>query len=306
MFIFVLMNASKPNINRNAILFLLLILITGISQGQTVESFDFVGTLVTQDSQLMSYRLKINIQNNDVKGYSLTNIDGPDETKTEVIGTYDYKSKELVFKETKIIYTKSQSQLGDFCFIHSTSSLNLRNKKNILIGNFSGLYQNNDTCALGKVQLLGVGYVMKKLKQVSKVAARMKINDSTKLAMMNPDNFQNKINTNYLNSNETLKYDWEGSTAIIRLWDHGKEDNDMITIKVNGVFVLRQYVIKRAQKEIEVKLKIGDNIIQIFALNDGDVAPNTANVMLVDGLIEHNLVSNLAKSHSAKINLVRN
>ncbi|MEO1448630.1 MAG: hypothetical protein AAFV07_03830 [Bacteroidota bacterium] len=76
-----------------------------------------------------------------------------------------------------------------------------------------------------------------------------------------------------------------GSTrAKIMVWDHAAVDRDTISLNVNGQWVLEEYGLVKKKKIIEYEFKRGYNYIILYALNLGGTPPNTASIMVDDGI----------------------
>ena len=65
-----------------AILFLLLFNNIGFSQ----NTFSYLGSLLLSNNTPISFSMELQEKNGIVNGYSLTNINTPDETKSEISG----------------------------------------------------------------------------------------------------------------------------------------------------------------------------------------------------------------------------
>ena len=59
-------------------------------------------------------------RNGEVKGYSVTDIGGEHETRSNIFGEYDKEKKILNFREVGIVYTKSTISQNDFCFLNTS------------------------------------------------------------------------------------------------------------------------------------------------------------------------------------------
>ena len=77
---------------------------------------EYVGGVKLSDTILISYKIKFTESDGEVKGYSITDIGGEHETKSNIFGEYDVDNKVLSFRETGIVYTKSTVSQNDFCF----------------------------------------------------------------------------------------------------------------------------------------------------------------------------------------------
>lgn len=93
----------------------------------------------------------------------------------------------------------------------------------------------------------------------------------------------------------------------IYLWDHGADDQDTVSLNVNGVWVLENYKLEKKRKKIEFTLNPNsqNNFIILYAHNLGRVPPNTASILVDDGTVQQStkLRSNMASSGSINIKL---
>ena len=75
-----------------AIPFLLLCVKLGFSQ----NTYSYLGTLILTNNTPISFSLELEEDNGIVNGYSITNINTPDETKSEISGLYYKKDKSFL------------------------------------------------------------------------------------------------------------------------------------------------------------------------------------------------------------------
>ena len=62
------------------------ILLPAFSYSQ--NNFSYLGTLILANNTPISFSLELNEENGIVNGYSITNINTPDETKSEISGLF--------------------------------------------------------------------------------------------------------------------------------------------------------------------------------------------------------------------------
>jgi len=95
--------------------------------------------------------------------------------------------------------------------------------------------------------------------------------------------------------------------VTISLWDHGADDQDTISLNINGVWVLQNYRLRKEKKEIEFTFDPAEpyNVIILYAHNLGRVPPNTASIMIDDGINQQTtrLRSNLNSNGSINVQL---
>jgi|GEM_PF-2346943 len=62
------------------------------------------------------------------------------------------------------------------------------------------------------------------------------------------------------------------------LWDCGVEDNDTVSLYLNGQWILKNFRLTKAPYSLPVQLNNGENILVLYAHNLGDIPKNTAAV----------------------------
>lgn len=69
----------------------------------------------------------------------------------------------------------------------------------------------------------------------------------------------------------------------IRFWDHAAEDGDIISVNINGVWVMENYMIKNAGDTFPFTINNGTNTVLVYAVNQGKSGPNTLSLAVNDG-----------------------
>ncbi len=84
------------------------------------------------------------------------------------------------------------------------------------------------------------------------------------------------------------------SEAIsISLWDHGRQDGDVVSIYLNGEAVVSKYALTYRKEHFDLKLDPGrPNDLFLYAHNLGKFPPNTVAIEIVDGSDSENIVLN--------------
>jgi hypothetical protein len=103
----------------------------------------------------------------------------------------------------------------------------------------------------------------------------------------------------------TKKITVKNSEVVIKVWDHQMIDGDIISLNLNGKWILQKYTLEKEHKEIHVKLQAGTNYLVLHAHNLGIYSPNTAAVSIFDGKKEQTIVleSTLNASGTIQIDL---
>ncbi len=67
----------------------------------------------------------------------------------------------------------------------------------------------------------------------------------------------------------------------IRIWDHQQEDGDIVSLRLNGKYVLQKKELSRKPYIIELALEKESNILTLDAINLGSIPPNTAAIEIL-------------------------
>jgi len=256
-------------------------------------SYNYLGSLAFPNNTLISFSIHFNEEDGVVNGYSLTNINTPDETKSDLSGIYFKGDKSFQLQETQILSTSSEADLSTFCFLHINIYFKGRLGTKRLEGNFIGLFTNNDTCASGKVLLLEQEKLKKKIKRIKNKIEKKEEEISTFFQIQQ------------LKDGDDFLIEWENDNLRLFIWDANEEDGDKIQLKINNEIILNDFTTKRKQKKIKYKLQEGENVIEIRAVNLGDSPPNTSRIKLVDSKTIYPIITQLTLDKSAIITIMK-
>lgn len=84
------------------------------------------------------------------------------------------------------------------------------------------------------------------------------------------------------------------STDIsVKIWDHGRQDGDIVSIYLNGSSVVTKHYLTYYKREFKIKLNPNkSNDLFLYAHNLGTSPPNTVSVEISDGTKSENIVLN--------------
>lgn len=294
----------KKQIKEMLKLFFTLLFINCYSQ----EKYEYFGTvkLNGNNKTVISYRLVFVENKGIVKGYSVTDLGGNNETKNAVSGSYNKKTKELNFKEESILYTKSTFTEDMFCFIHFSGKVKLVENNSKLEGDFKGLYKNKKKCIDGTLMLIGSVKLYKLLDKMNNVIQKSKRVDPVIKEKVNPKNILDSLKVNNLLKDQNLNVFTKFNDLQLEIWDAKQEDGDIINLYNNDKLILSNYEIVNKKKKIIVNLDNGNNVFKIVAVSEGELKPNTAMIQLSDKDRTFELMSNLKKGESASITIIKN
>jgi len=268
------------------------------------NKFDYVGGLKLNDSLVISYKVSFFENNGEVRGYSITDLGGEHETRSNIFGEYDTKAHILNFREIGIVYTKSTTSQNDFCFLNTTFKNFEFGKTKKAKANFVGLFSDNTQCVNGEILLNSQEKAEQRVQKVIK-----KINSSNKIAdsikqKINKVNMMNILKMNILKKDQTLTVFTASKSIKLILFDGGKLDGDSIDIIINDKTILSNYIADSKEKVVTVALQDKKTSIIIKANNEGEIAPNTVIVKLNDGVNDIKALSNLKAGETTQIDIL--
>ena len=261
------------------------------------QSFSYLGTLILSNNTTVSFQLELEENNGIVNGYSITNINTPDETKSEIRGLYFKKDKSFQLQETQILQTNSEAPLNTFCYINMNLSFKGKFGTKRLEGDFTGNFLDSTKCASGKIILLQKTKLEKKIQKIKKEVEK-KYNDRYQDASL-------VKKTEILKDGDDFTINWESSKIKLFIWDANQEDGDKIQLIINGNIILNNFETKNKRKKIRYKLIDGVNTIEIKATNLGTSPPNSSRIELVDSKTKYPIITQLELGKSVIIQIIK-
>lgn len=281
----------------------LFIILNTFCYGQTYE---YLGVIKLNDSAFIPYKLDFEEKNGLINGFSISDLGGKHETKSNIRGTYTKESKTLRFQEYDIVYTKSPIDELDMCLVNFEGSLKNLEKNKAFSGDFKGLYADGKGCLDGMIIVSNAKKVEeriakfdKKIQKFKKVSQEVKDKISLKRSI-------DTLTMSTVKANENLNVFVKNSSVSLVIYDAGKEDNDRVQVYIDDTLILEDYSILRTKKTIPITIKNNAANIRVVAINEGTKPPNTVKVELVDG---DNLITtrtSLKEGETASLTLVNN
>ena len=278
--------------------YLLLIVITFVSTSiYSQNTFSYLGTLILTNNTHISFSLELQEDNGIVNGYSITNINTPEETKSEISGLYFKKHKSFQLQETQILQTKSESALNTFCYINMSLKLKGKFGSKRLQGTFTGNFLDSIGCANGKIILMEKTKLDDKIEKIKKKLEK-KYNEEHQDTLL-------VKRTQILKDGDNFTIKWESNKLGLFIWDANIEDGDKIQLTINGNIILDNFETTNKRKKIKYKLADGENIIKIKATNLGVSPPNTSRIELVDNKTKYPIITQLELGKTAVIKIIK-
>ena len=266
-------------------------------QSFSQNTFNYLGTLILSNNTPISFSLNLQEQNGIINGYSITNINTPDETKSEISGLYFKKDKSFQLLETQILQTNSEAPLNTFCYINMNLSFKGKFGTKRLEGTFIGNFLDSTQCASGRIILMEEKKLIKKIEKVKK-----KINKQASKTLTDTNQIQQ---TKILKDGDDFTINWQSDNIKLFIWDANQEDGDKIQLIINGNIILNNFETKNKLKRIKYRLVDGENTIEIKATNLGNSPPNTGRMELVDSKTKYPIITQLEPGKSVIIKIIK-
>jgi len=97
---------------------------------------------------------------------------------------------------------------------------------------------------------------------------------------------------------------FSNSTVTVKIWDEQKEDGDIVSVFLNGARIKKEITVKKSEHIFTLELKKGMNTFKLLAHNEGKTSPNTAAILIDDGVKEYKTVLSSKKGESAELKIV--
>lgn len=270
---------------------LLLMVITTFCFGQN-PNYEFKGFLTTSEGQLMSFKLMMTeIKEGKFKGYSATNYEGSDYTKSIIEGELDLNEKKMSFKELSNTETTSDAEDSTFCYINASYlTIEISVDKNIIKGKFEGVFPSGQSCATGSLILVNEDN-LEDIQRTNEpvpnktISANIEVKDPT-------------VSDSLFTSNEVLSINEWQEGLTIEVWDGNIQDNDEIAIYLNDELKREKVVLRHKKALIDLPPNESKFRVKIVALNEGLSGKNTLNFRLRNAGTDKEYISVLRKGES--------
>jgi hypothetical protein len=107
------------------------------------------------------------------------------------------------------------------------------------------------------------------------------------------DNQIKKIKNRKVKKGEVIEV--QSKTLSITVYDHQKDDGDIISLNYNGNYILEKFTLKNEKHKVDVILdgdKAVPNYLILYAHNLGEISPNTVAVIVDDGVTQQRFILN--------------
>ncbi len=273
------------------------------------KQYTLTGALVMQTGETFPYKIIFSDSGAGIKGFSLTYKE-PNETKTTIRGKLDRQMRTLSFKEKDIVYSHNVQTKAFMCLVNANLEYVQDGSGKALKGAITSREADNTACTEGQI-------VFRDEKELQNIFSyheqfdtviTMKKKVKAPVADVTPGEAipQEPMTTEKVTAGVDRSYDWHSDTVVVDVWDGGNVDGDRVTIQFNGKPVLTNYPLIKTKKQLKLPITgTGVNTIMITAESEGNEPPNTASLMLSDGLTQYSILAYNKKGDAALIKVKR-
>ncbi len=287
---------------------------------QDKKSLTLDGRLnVNKGSASFRYQLVFNENGGRISGYSLTWLTGVNPNKCKVEGSIDKDKGVIHFKEVA-----SKNDSANMCYLESDLKYTIKGKEITATGPFKGHDEKNKMCGEGNMTLTHTlvrdsVFVKDSSRRISISAAGDLLGKKVANTPLPPLKVEKKVVenpngsptakdhpkvTNFtVSADGPLNLDWATDTLYLWVWDYGKPDGDRITLIFNGMMMLDEYEITGKKRLFKFPITRDENRIEVKAINEGRVPPNTARLLLECKSAQYNITSVNGQGKSSIINI---
>lgn len=239
-----------------------------------------MGQVTVKGGDAYTYELVFTRQGTHISGFSITDLQGPGETKASITGEIDTVKEKLTFTENKILSTKDKSVT--FCMLRGQLSYGRSHKITTLKGTFTGYAQDGKTqCGTGKIKLASAQELMTRILAIKEKDTATRTPQPAKTAPTGEVAVDHQ--SKQVLPGNTLKLYCPQPHIDIEIWDDKIIDGDVVTLTYGNQLLLSSYTITAQHKKLSVELTGDQEVLKVIAVNEGAEPQNTARIRITSG-----------------------
>jgi hypothetical protein len=258
------------------------------------------GAIVIGNTEVMSYSVVYELdRNNNLSGYSVCDINGSEETKARIRGTYDPKTRSLNFEEVAVISTRSKVPVSEFCLMKVSGRFEKKNGRTMFNGTFTSKSRDPGLlCESGSIVMMMEDDADVLAKRAAK--ALEKLPPPAEAPLPEPEWTRNVVE---VEAGSLTELRIESPVVQLDLVDDRFQDGDRITVLKNNAVILDALEITNRVKSFRFDLeKEGKEVtFTILAEDEGAISLTTVKASIRSGSQVHLLMVSLSKGESARI-----
>ena len=102
-----------------------------------------------------------------------------------------------------------------------------------------------------------------------------------------------------------VRYEFKTNKSTLELlfWDHLREDGDVIVVYLNDTLLIDKHQISAKKHKLNIELEAGEYLLKMYAVNLGDIPPNTCSIRVSDKRTRRTFIlnSDLGKTEAIRI-----
>jgi hypothetical protein len=285
------------------------------------NEYSLKGFMGVQGGESFTYKLELKDSvRNILSGYAYTYLNEKNDVKAYVIAEADRDRKTLHIREASIVYNNYFESRALICLVEAL--LTYSNTEHTLSGPLNTMTAGNGaSCSKGSITFSNVTELgnlfnpQAKVEKPVETAVQKPVPEKKvrivydtmpkpKPAIVATAKPAAEKKAENITEGKDKTYNWMSDNIVLDVWDGNNEDNDRITILLNGNVLLKDYVLKNQKKQLIIPVGGNElNIISIVANNEGGDPPNTANIMLTDNEVQYEVVAHNTVGKSALIKI---
>ena len=197
---------------------------------------DYTGALSFDDTGILTYSIEFTCANSECTGFSISDVGGVNETKSELAGEINFFDNKVYFYERNIVYTKASNETyNEICLLEFDFDLDelISERKQGLSGSFKGFFSDRVLCLEGKIELKSKAFLAQKAELLkeklnTKIARNALGDSSVQILTRRLDSISSRnIKSSGSTSNKTVNFD---RNNVLILKDLGNNDGDIIRL----------------------------------------------------------------------------
>lgn len=255
------------------------------------QEYTFSGAIVIDKTEVLSYTITYQLSNtNTLTGFSISDLNGKEETKSQLTGKYNKKDHTLSFEEKKIVYTKGDTPLEEFCLMKVKGKIEKKGGKTIFTGDFDALGSSEDViCASGTLILLSEKDVNELSAKALKVIKKLPPADSIAAADADPTPWSRNVFE--IESGKSVELELKSNHLVLELVDDRFQDGDRVSILKNSVKMVNKLELTNQVQSFNYDIDKDEKEVTFtfIAEDEGTIALTTFKAAIKNGR-ENNLI----------------
>lgn len=191
-----------------------------------------------------------------------------------------------------VIYNSNNQELNPLAY----TSIILRDQISIQSNQLDYLFEVNFVNLTAAKELNHIVLDLNTENELGVESNTLQIRMNTSCSKVDPSNYSINPNATSIPRSQ--------SSFTIRLWDNAAEDGDIVSVYLNGQWIIENHTLTNAGNNFNFSTSLlnpGANDLVVFALNEGSSGPNTVSIA-INGKEVQNFKPGLLTGEAVRIN----